>query len=247
MELGEAMASHADKLGMCPVKENVLSVEDEGKIKIVRTKKNAYQSRTVILALGAEHRTLGIPGEEELSGMGVSYCATCDGAFYKDAAAAVVGGGNTAVEDALFLSRICRKVYLIHRREELRADRILQERLNACGNVDILWNTVPVAVEGQDEVTGLKIRNVKTEEEQLLPVDGVFIAVGVVPNTEKLKELMDTDENGYIIAGEDCVTSAPGLFAAGDLRTKPLRQVVTAVADGACAVISAQRYLLQNS
>ena len=158
-----------------------------------------------------------------------------------------MGGGNTAVEDALFLSRICRKVYLIHRREELRADRILQERLNACGNVDILWNTVPVAVEGQDEVTGLKIRNVKTEEEQLLPVDGVFIAVGVVPNTEKLKELMDTDENGYIIAGEDCVTTAPGLFAAGDLRTKPLRQVVTAVADGACAVISAQRYLLQNS
>ena len=247
MELGEAMAAHADRLGISPVKENVLSVEDEGKIKIVRTKKNAYQSRTVILALGAEHRTLGIPGEEELSGMGVSYCATCDGAFYKDAAAAVVGGGNTAVEDALFLSRICRKVYLIHRREELRADRILQERLNACGNVDILWNTVPVAVEGRDEVTGLKIRNVKTEEEQLLPVDGVFIAVGVVPNTEKLKELMDTDENGYIIAGEDCVTSAPGLFAAGDLRTKPLRQVVTAVADGACAVISAQRYLLQNS
>ena len=247
MELGEAMASHADRLGISPVKENVLSVEDKGKIKIVRTKKNAYQSRTVIFALGAEHRTLGIPGEEELSGMGVSYCATCDGAFYKDAAAAVVGGGNTAVEDALFLSRICRKVYLIHRREKLRADRILQERLNACGNVDILWNTVPVAVEGQDEVTGLKIRNVKAEEEQLLPVDGVFIAVGVVPNTEKLKELMDTDENGYIIAGEDCVTSAPGLFAAGDLRTKPLRQVITAVADGANAVISVQRYLLQNS
>lgn len=248
-DLGMKLREHCEGLGAEFVTAEVekVSLAEDGQTKLVQTAEETYQAKTVILAMGARHRLLEVPGEEEFTGMGVSYCATCDGAFYKDAAAAVVGGGNTAVEDALFLSRICRKVYLIHRREELRADRILQERLNACGNVDILWNTVPVAVEGQDEVTGLKIRNVKTEEEQLLPVDGVFIAVGVVPNTEKLKELMDADGNGYIIAGEDCVTTAPGLFAAGDLRTKPLRQVITAVADGANAVISVQRYLLQNS
>lgn len=247
MELGEAMAAHAQKLGLEPVRETVLSVEDRGEEKRIYTKKNEYRARTVIFALGAEHRKLGIPGETELGGMGVSYCATCDGAFFQGGTVAVVGGGNAAVEDAVFLSRICSKVYLIHRREELRAEKILQERLFACDNVEVIWNAVAVAIEGCDQVETLRIRDVKTQEEQSLPVEGVFIAVGIVPNTEKLAGLMDLDGNGYIIAGEDGITSAPGLFAAGDLRTKNLRQIVTAVADGANAVDSVQKYLLSCS
>ncbi|HIY00965.1 MAG TPA: thioredoxin-disulfide reductase [Candidatus Blautia faecipullorum] len=245
MELGEAMAAHAEKLGAVPMRETVVSVEDEGSLKVIRTKKNEYRARTVIFAFGAEHRQLGIPGEQELSGMGVSYCATCDGAFFKDGTVAVVGGGNTAVEDAVFLSRICRKVYVVHRRNQLRADKILQERLFACGNVEILWDTVPVSIEGTEETEALKVRGTKTETETLLPVDGVFIAVGVVPNTQKLKGLVKLDENGYVAAGEDGITSVPGFFAAGDIRAKNLRQVVTAVSDGANAVASVQRYLME--
>lgn len=245
LELGEAMAAHAEKLGISPKRETVLSIVNDGRIKIIRTEEKEYQARAVLLALGAEHRTLGIPGEHELSGMGVSYCATCDGAFYRDAAVAVVGGGNVAVEDAVFLARICKKVYLVHRRQELRADKILQERLFACENVEMIWDSVPVSIEGDGQVEALKIRGVKTGEEKTLPVDGVFIAVGIIPNTEKVRDLVDLDEGGYIAAGEDGVTSTPGFFAAGDVRTKQLRQVVTAVADGASAVDSVQRYLLK--
>lgn len=243
MELGEAMASHADKLGMCPVKENVLSVEDEGKIKIVRTKKNAYQSRTVILALGAEHRTLGIPGEEELSGMGVSYCATCDGAFFRGKTVAVVGGGDVAVEDAIFLARACEKVYLIHRRDSLRAARSLQETMLALPNVEVIWDSVVERINGDDMVQSLTLRSRKTDESSELPVQGVFIAVGIRPNSECFVGNIAADEKGYLIAGEDCATSMPGVYAAGDIRTKKLRQIVTAVADGANAVESAQAFL----
>lgn len=244
MELGEAMASHADKLGMCPVKENVLSVEDEGKIKIVRTKKNAYQSRTVILALGAEHRTLGIPGEEELSGMGVSYCATCDGAFFRGKTVAVVGGGDVAVEDAIFLARTCEKVYLIHRRDSLRAARSLQQTMLALPNVEVIWDSVVERISGEDMVQSLSLRSKKTGEASELPVQGVFIAVGIRPNSEAFTGNIAADEKGYLIAGEDCATSMPGVYAAGDIRTKRLRQIVTAVADGANAVESAQSWLL---
>ena len=242
LDLGEAMVNHAEKLGISPKREPVLSIEDEGEVKMIRTKKNTYRARTVILACGAAHRQLGIPGEEELSGMGVSYCATCDGAFFQGGTVAVVGGGNVAVEDAVFLSRTCKKVYLVHRREELRADRVLQDRLFRCSNVEIVWDCVPVSVEGTEKVQNLKVRNVRTDEEKDLSVDGVFIAVGILPNTEKFKNLVALDEGGYIIAGEDCVTSTPGIFAAGDIRTKQLRQIVTAVADGANAVISAEKY-----
>ena len=240
MDLGEAMGAHAAKLGIEPVRENVLSVEDAGTEKIIRTKKHEYRAKTVILACGASHRRLNIPGEEELSGMGVSYCATCDGAFFKDKTAVVVGGGNMAVEDAIFLSRICKKVYLLHRRDELRADEILQESLSACENVEMIWNSVAVEIQGTECVTGLKIRNVLDDTE------GVFIAVGILPNTEKFKGLVKLDEAGYIIAGEEGITETPGVFAAGDIRTKMLRQVVTAVADGANAVISAHNYLIRH-
>lgn len=246
LDLGEAMAGHAEKLGLKPRREPVLSITDEGESKVIRTKKNEYRAKAVILACGATHRHLGISGEEELSGMGVSYCATCDAAFFQDRTVAVVGGGNVAAEDAILLSRTCKKVYLVHRRDELRAEKILQDNLFACQNVELVWDSVPVSVEGLDKVEALKVRNVKNDEETSIPVDGVFIAVGIVPGTEKFKNLVKLDEGGYIIAGEDGVTSTPGVFAAGDIRTKNLRQVVTAVADGANAVASARRYLMEQ-
>lgn len=243
MDLGEKMAAHAEKLGLSPLRENVVSVENEDGIKVIRTKKNEYRARAVILAFGAAHRTLGIPGEESLSGMGVSYCATCDGAFFRDRTVAVIGGGNVAAEDAILLSRTCKKVYVIHRRDQMRADQILQEKLFACENVEMIWDTVPVSIEGEEMVSGIKLQNKKTGEERELPLDGVFIAVGIVPNTELFRNLVKLDESGYIVAGEDCVTSTPGIFAAGDIRTKQLRQVITAAADGANAVTSAERIL----
>lgn len=243
MDLGEKMAAHAEKLGLTPLRENVVSVETEDEVKIIRTKKNEYRARTVILAFGAAHRTLGVPGEEVLSGMGVSYCATCDGAFFRDRTVAVIGGGNVAAEDAILLSRTCKKVYVIHRRDKMRADQILQEKLFACENVEMIWDTVPVSIEGEEMVSGIKLQNKKTGEEKVLSLDGVFIAVGIVPNTELFGDLVKLDESGYIVAGEDCVTSTPGIFAAGDIRTKQLRQVITAAADGANAVISAEKIL----
>ena len=246
LDLGEAMAGHAKKLGMKPQREPVRSIEAEQGIKVIRTKKNEYRARAVIIACGATHRHLGIPGEEELSGMGVSYCATCDAAFFQDRTVVVVGGGNVAVEDAILLSRTCKKVYLVHRRDELRAEKILQECLFACKNVEIIWDSIPLSIEGTDKVEALKIQNKKTQEESFIETDGVFIAVGIVPGTEKFKDLVKLDEAGYIVAGEDGITSEPGIFAAGDIRTKNLRQVVTAVADGANAVASVQRYLLDK-
>ena len=246
LDLGEAMAGHAAKLGMKPQRETVRSIEAEQGIKVIRTKKNEYRARAVIIACGATHRHLGIPGEEELSGMGVSYCATCDAAFFQDRTVVVVGGGNVAVEDAILLSRTCKKVYLVHRRDELRAEKILQESFFACKNVEIIWDSIPLSIEGTDKVEALKIQNKKTQEESFIETDGVFIAVVIVPGTEKFKDLVKLDEAGYIVAGEDGITSEPGIFAAGDIRTKNLRQVVTAVADGANAVASVQRYLLDK-
>ena len=244
MDLGEAFGEHARKLGLEPRREKILSLENiSGDIKTIHTKKNEYQARTIILAFGAEHRKLDIPGEDDLGGLGVSYCATCDGAFYKDRTAVVVGGGNAAAEDAVFLSGLCKKVYLVHRRDELRADKAIQEKVFGCENIEMVWESIPLEILGQDEVTGIKIRNVKTGEERELDTDGVFIAVGIVPNTTLVEDQLELDENGYICAGEEGITSAAGVFAAGDIRTKALRQVVTAVSDGANTVASVQKYL----
>ena len=244
MDLGEAFGEHARKLGLEPKREKILSLENiSGDIKTIHTKKNEYQARTIILAFGAEHRKLDIPGEDDLGGLGVSYCATCDGAFYKDRTAVVVGGGNAAAEDAVFLSGLCKKVYLVHRRDELRADKAIQEKVFGCENIEMVWESIPLEILGQDEVTGIKIRNVKTGEERELDTDGVFIAVGIVPNTTLVEDQLELDENGYICAGEEGITSAAGVFAAGDIRTKALRQVVTAVSDGANTVASVQKYL----
>lgn len=249
-DLGETMGKHAEKLGLTPVRESVLSIEnieteENGRENIIRTNKSEYHAKTLIAAFGAGHRKLGVPGEEEFSGMGVSYCATCDGAFFRDKTVSVVGGGNTAVGDAIILARFCKKVYLIHRRAELRADKILQENLFACENVETVWDSGVSEIVGNDRVTGIRIQNKKTGEETLLETDGVFVAVGITPNTEKLQNVVALDEAGYMIAGEDGITNVPGIFAAGDIRTKSLRQVVTAVSDGANAVNSAQEYLMK--
>ena len=246
LDLGEAMAGHAEKLGMKPQREPVRSIETEHGIKVIRTKKNEYRARAVIIACGATHRHLGIPGEEELSGMGVSYCATCDAAFFQDRTVVVVGGGNVAVEDAILLSRTCKKVYLVHRRDELRAEKILQESPFACKNVELIWDSIPLSIEGTDKVEALKIQNKKTQEESFIETDGVFIAVGIVPGTEKFKDLVKLDEAGYIVAGEDGITSEPGIFAAGDPQTKNLSSGRNCSRRRANAVASAQRYLLDK-
>lgn len=245
-DMAEAFRGHADKLDAAFVRENVKEIQSEGECKKITTNKNQYLTRTLVIAAGARHRTLGIPGEEEFSGMGVSYCATCDGAFFKNGVTAVIGGGDAAAEDAIFLSRICKKVYLIHRRDELRAAGILQESVKAIENVEIVWDTIPREIRGTDQVQSLFVENVKTGEAKELAVDGVFVAVGILPNTEEFASFVKVSQAGYIEAGEDCATSVPGIFAAGDIRTKQLRQIVTAAADGANAVDSAQKYLMEH-
>ena len=244
VDLSLKMREHAENLGAEFVTETVTSVELEGPVKKVVTDQNTYEARTVILAMGANHRKLGVRGEEQLAGRGVSYCATCDGAFYKGSDVAVVGGGDVAVEDAIFLARGCRKVYVIHRRDELRAAKILQEKLLSLDNVEMVWDSVPEALEGENQIGAVRVRNVKTNEERCLHVDGVFIAVGIEPNTDLVKDQVELSRSGYILAGESGATSLDGVYAVGDIRTKALRQIITACADGANAVTSVQEYLL---
>ena len=242
-ELGVKMKEHAEKLGMKLVTEEVREVIWEQEHKCVRTDRAEYETKTLILASGAVHAKLGLPDEERLSGMGVSYCATCDGAFYKNAVTAVVGGGDVALEDAIFLARLCKKVYVIHRRNEFRGAKSLQEALLQLPNVEILWDSVVTSIHGEDEVEGITVENCLNGSKERYDVDGVFIAVGIRPVSEVFDGLAERDKAGYLIAGEDTKTSTPGVFAAGDVRTKPLRQIVTAVADGANAVYAVQEYL----
>ena len=255
-ELGMKFKEHADKLGTEFAVDTVLSVktaEPAGElmkaaelsagIREVVCEGHTYKARTVLIASGARHRKLDVPGEERLTGMGVSYCATCDGAFFRKKTAAVVGGGDVAIEDAIFLARLCEKVYLIHRRDELRGARSLQKKLMELENVELVWDTVVEAVNGDDKVSSIDLLNKKTGEKRTLSVDGVFIAVGISPNTGAYEGLVEMDAGGYIVAGEDGKTSAAGIFAAGDVRTKALRQIVTAVADGANCITSVEEYL----
>ena len=246
-DLGAKFRSHADAVGTTFVTAEVKEIQTSGKNKIVVTDKENYETKTVILASGASHRKLGVPGEEELMGMGVSYCATCDGAFFRDRTTAVVGGGDVALEDALFLARTCKKVYLIHRRDEFRGAKVLQERVKETDNIEILWNTTVEEIRGEEQVENLLIYNKKKDEKTELAVDGIFIAVGILPNTTAFRGAVDLDEGGYVIAKEDGVTNQPGIFAAGDLRTKQLRQVITAASDGANAVTSVEHYLYGNA
>lgn len=263
-DLGMKFREHADRMGVEFLETEVSGVEriknrnryEENTSELVAasnsgagegfcivTDKGEYRAKTILAATGAVHAKLGVPGEEELAGMGVSYCATCDGAFFRNRVVAVVGGGDVAVEDAIFLARTSQKVYLIHRRDELRAAKVLQERVKNLSNVEILWDTVVDEILGEDQVKKISIRNVVSGEKRELEMDGVFIAVGIHPNTELFENLVECDEKGYIIAGEDGATTEDGIFVAGDVRSKPLRQIVTAVADGANAIAGIQNFL----
>ncbi len=204
-----------------------------------------YLTTAVILCVGASPRRLKIPGERDLFGKGVSYCATCDGFFYRGLTVAVVGGGNTAIEEAVYLADIAEKVYVIHRRDELRAERFLAERAFANEKIELIWDTVPVQILGNDVVTGIALRNVKTGEESQIEVDGVFVAIGYEPNTAFVADLVELND-GFIVADERMRTSQPGIFAAGDVRNTPLRQVTTAVGDAAIAADSAYRYVSER-
>ena len=242
-ELSRQFREHANKLGARVVQDEVVQVELSGNVKKVVCEEETYEARCVILASGAHHRTLEVPGEEELRGAGVSYCATCDGAFFRGRTVAVVGGGDAALEDAIFLARMCEKVYIVHRRDKLRGAKRLQERLQALENIEFVWNSETAAIEGNGQVEALRLRQTKTGEEKRLDVDGVFIAVGIAPESELYAGQLELDEQGYIRADESGQTSVPGVFAAGDVRTKALRQILTAASDGANCVASAERYL----
>ena len=243
-DMGMKFKEHADAAGAEYKTASVAAIRDGSSVKIVETSDGtSYETKAVILATGAEHASLGVSGEEAYRGKGVSYCATCDGAFFRNKDVAVVGGGDVAVEDALYLARLCRKVYLIHRRDSLRAAKSLQDKLMTCENVEILWNRTVQEIYGSALVEGVKLIHVAEQTQEDLSVEGVFIAVGMHPNTEAFRNTVPCDDRGYVIAGEDCVTQTQGIFAAGDLRTKQVRQIITAVADGACAVASVERYL----
>jgi len=242
-ELGMKFKEHAEKFDVSFAEGDIVSVDFSGKEKVVNTSSASYKSKAVLIATGASHRHLGAPGEEELSGMGVSYCATCDGMFFKGRITAVAGGGDVAVEDAIFLSRMCEKVYIIHRRDEFRAAKALVDVLKKCPNVELVMDSVVEAIEGENQVEKVSVKNVKTGETKSIAVDGIFVAVGMIPNTESFSGAVELDKTGYVIAGEDGMTNVPGVFAAGDVRTKQLRQIVTAVSDGANAIFSIERYL----
>ncbi len=250
-DLAMKFREHADKLGAEFADGTVTGIEcldagsdNKAPVYKIKTDSGEYETHTVILATGAHHSKLGVPGEEEYIGKGVSYCATCDGAFYREKVTAVNGGGDVAVEDAIFLSRFSEKVYLVHRRNELRATKILQDELFGISNIEVVWDSVVKEIKGEDKVNRILIENVKDKEEKELEVDGIFVAIGIHPSTELFADIVKCDENGYVIAGEDGATSAPGIFVAGDSRKKRLRQVVTAVADGANTVTSVQDFLV---
>lgn len=238
-DLGEKFREHAEKLG---------AEFYEGEVSVIAPAESHYtvnfkdgkslEGRSIVYAAGTSYRRLEVPGGEL---QGVSYCAVCDGMFYKDKTVAVVGGGDTALGDALYLSKIAKKIYLVHRREEFRANKVIQEKIKSTENIELVLNAVPTAVVGEKRVSGIEL--IQSGEKKTLTVDGIFTAIGSVPNTEPLKGICRLDRSGYVIAGEDGKTSAKGIFAAGDVRTKQLRQVVTAVSDGANCVTSAEEYL----
>ncbi|MBE5859725.1 MAG: thioredoxin-disulfide reductase [Butyrivibrio sp.] len=250
-DMGTKFREHADKLGAEFAEGTVTEVvkvsegdDSTAPVFKVVTDQGEYETKTVILATGASHNKLGIKGEEEFTGRGVSYCATCDGAFFRNKVAVVNGGGDVAVEDAIFLARGCSKVYLVHRRDELRAAKILQEELMSLPNVEIIWDSVVEEVKGDNKVTAITVKNVKSGEKKDIDTDALFVAIGIHPLTESFTGLCEMDESGYVIAGEDGATSTQGVFVAGDSRKKRLRQIVTAVADGANAVTAVQDFLI---
>lgn len=243
-QLGEMLKEHAKHFGAEFILNEAKNIEKQkGGFVIEFSSGEPMLAKAIIYASGASHKKLGIDGEDRFRGRGVSYCAVCDGAFFKDKVCAVIGGGDTAIGDAMLLSEICSKVYVIYRGDNLRATKTLVQRATQIENIEFIYNTVATSILGDKLVNGLNLKNTKSEDESRLDVDGIFIAVGTEPNSLLVKDLVQLDENGYIIADESCKTSCDGIFVAGDVRTKPLRQVVTAVADGACSAVSAEKYI----
>ena len=244
--LADKMKKQAERFGARSENAEVIKVDLTVNPKEIETAKGTFLSKTVVLAAGANPRELGVDKETELIGRGVAYCASCDGMFYRGKTVVVVGGGNTAAADAILLSRIAKKVIIVHRRDTLKATRIYHEPLMNAENVEFKWDSTVTELLYEDKITGVKIKNVKTGEESIIDCDGVFVSVGRKPATDFLESQLDLDENGYIIADETTKTSIPGVYAVGDIRTKQLRQVVTAVSDGAMAVHSAEEYLAEE-
>lgn len=245
-DLGEKMQQSAENYGSQTLLAEVTSLELNQKIKKVVTSEGDYFAKTVVISTGASPRELGIDKELELVGRGVAYCATCDGMAYKGKAVAVVGGGNSALEEAIFLSKICKKVYLIHRRDKLRATKSYLDKLTQLKNVELVLNSNIAELVSDKKLTGVITKNTITKQEKLIECDGLFIAIGRIPNTDLVKDTLQLDNQGYIVADESTKTSVPGVFAVGDVRTKILRQIVTATADGAVASKAIEEYLLNN-
>lgn len=244
--LGEYMQKSAERFGAKTVIAEVFQLFLKDKIKKAETSEGSFLGKTVVFAAGADPRPLGLPNEKFLIGKGINYCAACDGMAFKNKDVAVVGGGNTAVEDALLLSRICRKVVLIHRRDSLRATKVYSDKLLSTENIEVVWNSTVKELLAGERLNGIKLLNLKTGEESELTVDGVFVSIGRLPLTELVKDELKLDSMGYIQANESTKTNIDGVFAVGDVRTKILRQVITAAADGAVAVHYIEEYLAEN-
>lgn len=245
--MGMKFREHADKLGAKFVTAQAVKIISDGDNKTVKCSDgSSYTAKNVILATGATPQKLMVEGEERLKGKGVSYCATCDGNFFKGKVVAVVGGGDTAIEDAIYLARICEKVYVIHRRDNFRAAGSLVNRLLDMDNVEVLWNTVVEEICGIDKVESVLVKNTQLDMPGELNVDGVFVAIGSSPQSELLKGIADMDEKGYVLAGENCMTNVSGILVAGDVRKKELRQIITAAADGANAINSVVSHLVDK-
>ena len=243
LELATNLYEQATELGAEIVYEKAVGIEDTGASKKVKTESAVYETKSIIIATGAKNRPMGLENEEKYTGAGVSYCATCDGAFFRGRDVAVIGGGNTALEDAEVLSGIADKVYLIHRRDQFRGEEANVKRLREKDNVEFVLNSVPVELVGDTMISGLKVKNVKTEEVITLLVQGVFVAIGQMPDNKDFADVAGLDDKGYVAAGEDCLTNTPGVFTAGDCRTKKVRQLATAAADGAVAALAAVEYI----
>ncbi len=239
-DLGMKFREHANMLGVQFVNKKVSAVNniEETEKEILCEDGTCYHAKNIIFATGAVPSFLNVPGEEKYKGKGVSYCAACDGNFFRGKTVAVIGGGDTALEDAIYLARICEKVYVIHRRDSFRGAKSLEDKLLSCENVDVIWDTIVEEIEGTDVVQNLRVKNIRLNMPGNLRIDGVFVAIGTKPVSELLAGKVMMDEKGYIVAGENCVTNVPGIFAAGDVRKKDFRQIITAASDGANAVNS---------
>ena len=242
-EFATNLFNQAKSLGAEIKYEKALKIEDNGTLKTIVTNKNTYEAKTVIIATGAKNRQLRLENEKKLIGSGVSYCATCDGMFFRGRDVAVVGGGNTALEDAMFLSNYCNKVYIIHRREKLRGEEKIAKAISEKDNIEMVWNSNVIKILGDNQVEGITVKNSVDGTEKNIKVSGLFIAVGQEPDNYDFQSVIKLDEKGYVIAGEDCRTETNGIFTAGDCRTKSVRQLTTAASDGAVAAIGACEYI----